>query len=157
MCSGMQYTDPSLLEALTKQTDQQITKTKLDAVEKLLWGHVPRKPGKADRGMSDRIKLPQGSTFSAQHFAAEALLNAGFASRVRARVAHRALVIAAQYVSFDAGSIQLIYKQSGMPGPRPTKGSSMEGSDAICLEIRKLALQPQGALCYRTMFPAVSF
>lgn len=47
----MQYTDPSLLEAVTKLTDQQITSAKLDAVEKLLWGHVPRQPGKSSRGM----------------------------------------------------------------------------------------------------------
>lgn len=59
-------------------------------------------------------------------------------------MAHRGLVIAAQYISFDAGNIQLSYKQSGVPGPRPGKGSPLEGTDAICLEIRKLALQPQG-------------
>ena len=47
----MQYTDPSALEALTQVTNQQITDAKLDAVEKLLWGHVPRKPGKAERGL----------------------------------------------------------------------------------------------------------
>lgn len=47
----LQYTDPSLLELWTKQMDQQITVAKLDAVEKLLWGHVPRKTGKADRGV----------------------------------------------------------------------------------------------------------
>lgn len=63
---------------------------------------------------------------------------------MRASIAHRALVIAAQYLSFDAGNIQLIYKQSGMPGPRPAQGSPLEGTDAICLDIRKLALQPQG-------------
>ena len=63
---------------------------------------------------------------------------------MRASIAQRALVVIAQYLSFEAGNIQLIYKQSGMPGPRPTQGSCLEGTDAICLEIRKLAVQPQG-------------
>ena len=63
---------------------------------------------------------------------------------MRARVAHRALVIAVQYLSFDASNIQLVYKQSGVPGPRPPSDSPLEGMDAICLDVRKLALQPQG-------------
>lgn len=69
---------------------------------------------------------------------------AGFGSRMRARVVHRALVVAVQYVSFDASNIQLVYKQSGVPGPRPPENSPLEGMDAICLDVRKLSLQPQG-------------
>jgi len=63
---------------------------------------------------------------------------------VRARVAHRLLVIVAQYISFDASNIQVVYKQAGMPGPQPTAGSALEGMDAVCLEVRKLGLHPQG-------------
>ena len=68
----------------------------------------------------------------------------GFGSRMRARAAHRLLVIAAQYISFDATNIQLVYKQAGMPGPRPTADSPLQGMDAVCLNVRKLSLNPLG-------------
>ena len=73
----------------------------------------------------------------------------GLGGRVRAKVAHRLLVIVAQYVSFDASDIQLVYKQAGMPGPHPLAGSALEGMDAVCLEVRKIGLHPQGIICTR--------
>ena len=80
------------------------------------------------------------------------MLPAGMASRVRARFVHRLLVVGAQYVSFEAANLQLLYKQAGMPGPQPTPASPLEGMDAICLDVRKISLHPQGlspefALC----------
>ena len=70
--------------------------------------------------------------------------HAGMGSRVRARVAHRLLVIVVQYISFEAADIQVAYKQTGMPGPKPTPGSPLEGMDAVCLEVRKIGLHPTG-------------
>lgn len=67
----MQYTDPGLLEAVTKLNDQQITSAKLDAVEKLLWGHVPRQPGKAGRGMLILLLQIVSNSSSATPSAAE--------------------------------------------------------------------------------------
>lgn len=63
---------------------------------------------------------------------------------MRARVVHRLLVVGAQYISFEAANLQLVYKQAGMPGPRPTPESPMAGMDAICLDVRKVSLVPQG-------------
>ncbi|KAL0020504.1 hypothetical protein WJX79_001536 [Trebouxia sp. C0005] len=110
-----QYSKPNALAAMEQAVSHQINNTKLLAVEKLLWGHTPKKPGE---GMQ------------------------GFGSRMRARAAHRLLVIAAQYISFDATNIQLVYKQAGMPGPRPTADSPLQGMDAVCLNVRKLSLNP---------------
>ena len=72
--------------------------------------------------------------------------HAGMGSRVRARVAHRLMVIVVQYISFEAADIQVAYKQAGMPGPKPTPGSPLEGMDAVCLEVRKIGLHPTGDL-----------
>ena len=73
-------------------------------------------------------------------------MHAGVGCRVRARVAHRLLVLVTQYISFEAADIQVVYKQTGMPGPKPTPGSPLEGMDALCLEVRKILLHPQGEL-----------
>ena len=69
---------------------------------------------------------------------------AGLGSRMRARVVHRLLVVGAQYISFEAANLQLVYKQAGMPGPRPMPDSPLAGMDAICLDVRKISLEPQG-------------
>ena len=63
---------------------------------------------------------------------------------MRARLVHRLLVVGAQYISFEAANLQLVYKQAGMPGPRPTPDSPLAGMDAVCLDMRKISLEPQG-------------
>ena len=70
---------------------------------------------------------------------------AGLGSRMRARAVHRLLVVGAQYISFEAANLQLVYRQAGMPGPCPTPDSPLAGEDAICLDVRKISLAPQGS------------
>ena len=61
-----------------------------------------------------------------------------------ARIVHRLLVTGAQYIRFEAANLQLVYKQAGMPGPRPVLDSPLAGMDALCFDVRKISLDPQG-------------
>ena len=155
----MQYCEPHTLAAAEDRLSHEINAAKLLAVEKLLWGHKPRKPGEGMQGhqLSDLNLLLNTSSFVAlkslytyrnpMHKPGKLLaVHAGVGCRVRAKVAHRLLVLVTQYISFEAADIQVVYKQSGMPGPKPAPGSPLEGMDALCLEVRKIGLQSQGEL-----------
>ncbi len=148
---------------MEQAVSNQINTTKLLAVEKLLWGHTPKKPGEGMQGMRQiaGLVLQHLVVVPCQHTTMAGFLFhncitalswfTGFGSRMRARAAHRLLVVAAQYISFDATNIQLVYKQTGMPGPRPTADSPLQGMDAVCLNVRKLSLNPLGKpLCTYT-------
>ena len=135
----VQYCKPSRLAAVEQAVSHEINTAKLLAVEKLLWGHTPRQPGEGKQGKYHCSKhhIPADIATYRHIFA-------GLGSRMRARLVHRLLVVGAQYISFEAANLQLVYKQAGMPGPRPTPNSPLAGMDAVCLDVRKISLEPQG-------------
>lgn len=48
----MQYCEPNTLAAVEQAVSNSINMAKLLAVEKLLWGHTPKKPGQSKQGKS---------------------------------------------------------------------------------------------------------
>ena len=139
----VQYCGPTRLAAVEQAVSNQINTAKLLAVEKLLWGHTPRKPGEGKQGKYHHSKHSIPADFAIYSELHLYHICAGLGSRMRARVVHRLLVVGAQYISFEAANLQLVYKQAGMPGPRPMPDSPLAGMDAVCLEVRKISLEPQ--------------
>lgn len=140
----VQYCEPTRLAAVEQAVSNQINTAKLLAVEKLLWGHTPRKPGEGKQGKHHHSKHQISADIAIYSELHLYHICAGLGSRMRARVVHRLLVVGAQYISFEAANLQLVYKQDGMPGPRPTPDSPLAGMDAVCLDVRKISLEPQG-------------
>ena len=52
----VQYCEPTRLAAVEQAVSNEINTAKLLAVEKLLWGHTPRKPGEGKQGKSHSNK-----------------------------------------------------------------------------------------------------
>ena len=48
----MQYCEPNTLAAVEQAVSNNINTAKLLAVEKLLWGHTPKRPGQGKQGKS---------------------------------------------------------------------------------------------------------
>ena len=64
------------------------------------------------------------------------------ASRLRARMIHRVLAFAVEYVQIDADNLRVTYLQEREPGPLPDPHSHLEGRDSAEVVIRRLLLLP---------------
>ena len=53
----LQYSKPNALAAMEQAVSNKINTTKLLAVEKLLWGHTPKRPGQGMQGMCQITRL----------------------------------------------------------------------------------------------------
>lgn len=62
---------------------------------------------------------------------------------MRARILHRALSFAVQYVQLDGENLCATYTQEREPGPLPNPHSHMEGKDGAEITIRRLLLLPE--------------
>lgn len=65
-----------------------------------------------------------------------------YGSRFRARMLHRGLSFAVQYVQLDADDLRASYTQENEPGPLPNPCSHMQGKDGAAINIRRLLLLP---------------
>ena len=67
---------------------------------------------------------------------------------MRAKMMHRLLAFAVQYVQLTASDIQVTYSQQDEPGPAPAAGCHLEGKDRLQLSVRQIALIPLGVWQY---------
>lgn len=66
-------------------------------------------------------------------------------SHLKARMLHRMLAFAVQYVQVSVSDLQVTYSQRDDPGPAPAPGCHLQGRDCLQLSIRQIALLPAGA------------
>ena len=97
------------------------------------------------RSMSPSAALPPPPRKPAQGPAA---VHAGtYGAQLRAKVLHRCLAFAVQLVHVDTTDLAITLVQRQEPGPAPSPASHLRVRDAVHVDIRSLALHPDGEGC----------
>lgn len=146
---ALQYCPPEASDKANGVISSQLKVAKLAAVEKLLWGNEVAKDASdtaAGKSSYQQIVLcylgwlhSQNTTvqWSCDHAGAQK-------SRFKARMLHRTLAFAVQYIELSASDLQVTFSQQDEPGPVPTAGIHLEGKDSLQLSFRQLSLMPLG-------------
>ena len=70
-----------------------------------------------------------------------------YGTQLRAKMLHRCLAFAVQLVHVDTTDLAITLVQRQEPGPAPSLGSHLRVRDAVHVDIRCLALKPDGEGC----------
>ena len=69
---------------------------------------------------------------------------ASYGQQLRAKMLHRALAFTVQLVHVDMTELAISLVQQQEPGPAPSPASHLRVRDAVHVDIRSLALKPDG-------------